>query len=101
MTLSAATMGNNLRLYTGPEYVRNGIKALGYPFFQSEDALDGSFVYDGASYDHIPLQYDLVTDEVHRPVRVHGAAVVRARDVADERPQQRRGVRMVQRTPHR
>jgi len=63
-TLSAKAMGSDLRLYTGAEYVRNGLRAVGNPFFQSEYPLDGSLVYDGATYDHIPIQYDLVTDEV-------------------------------------
>jgi len=64
LALSAGALGNDLRLYTGAEYVRNGINAIGYPFFQSEAPLDGSLMYDDAFYDHVPLQYDLVTDEV-------------------------------------
>ena len=58
------SLGNNFRLYTGAEYVRNGLRATGYPFFQSDSTLIGSLFYDGASYDNVPLQYDLVTDEV-------------------------------------
>lgn len=59
-----SSLGNNYRLYTGAEYVRNGLKANGHAFFQSDSTLAGSLFYDGATYDNIPLQYDLVTDEV-------------------------------------
>jgi hypothetical protein len=57
-------IGSNLRLFTGAEYIRNGQHAQGFPFFQSEQPLEGSVFYDGASYEHIPLQYDLVTGDV-------------------------------------
>jgi hypothetical protein len=63
-TLSQKEMGNNLRLYTGSEYIPNGQHALGYTFFQSDVPLDGSLLYDGAFYDHILLQYDLVAEEI-------------------------------------
>lgn len=63
-TVSKREMGNNLRLFTGAQYIRNGQHAQGYPFFQSDVPLDGALFYDGASYDHIPLQFDLVTGEV-------------------------------------
>ena len=43
---------------------------------------------------------DLVADEVHRPVRVERAPVDRARDVARQRPEQRRRVRRHERLGH-
>jgi len=64
VSIAQKQLGNNLRLFTGAEYIRNGQHAQGYPFFQSELPLDGSVLYDGASYEHIPLQYDLITGEV-------------------------------------
>jgi len=64
VSIAQKQLAGNLRLFTGAEYIRNGQHARGYPFFQSELPLDGSVIYDGASYEHIPLQYDLVTGEV-------------------------------------
>ncbi|HEY4206084.1 MAG TPA: hypothetical protein VGM31_04685 [Puia sp.] len=57
-------LGGNLRLFTGAEYIRNGQHAQGHPFFQSDIPLDGSASYDGANYENILLQYDLITGEV-------------------------------------
>jgi len=64
VNIAEKQLGNNLRLFTGAEYIRNGQHAQGYPFFLSESPLDGSVLYDGVSYEHAPLQYDLVTGEV-------------------------------------
>jgi len=64
VSIAQKQLAGNLRLFTGAEYIRNGQHAQGYPFFRSELPLDGSVLYDGASYEHIPLQYDLVTGEV-------------------------------------
>jgi len=64
VSIAEKQLGNNLRLFTGAEYIRNGQHAQGYPFFLSELPLDGSVLYDGVSYEHVPLQYDLVTGEV-------------------------------------
>ncbi|HVU58694.1 MAG TPA: hypothetical protein VHD83_26725 [Puia sp.] len=57
-------LGNNLRLFTGAEYIRNGQHAQGHPFFQSDQPMDGSLWYDGARYDHAALQFDLITGDV-------------------------------------
>jgi hypothetical protein len=57
-------LGSNFRLFTGAEYIRNGQHAQGFPFFLSELPLDGSVLYDGVSYEHVPLQFDLVTGEI-------------------------------------
>lgn len=64
VSIAEKQLGNNLRLFTGAEYIRNGQHAQGYPFFQSDLPLDGSVLYDGVSYEHVPLQYDLVTGDV-------------------------------------
>jgi hypothetical protein len=64
ISVAQRQLGTDLRLFTGAEYIRNGQHAQGFPFFQSEQPLDGSVLYDGASYEHVPLQYDLVTGDV-------------------------------------
>lgn len=52
------------RLYNGHEYIRNGINAKGFPFFLDDRLQPGTLVYDGIFYKDIPLQYDLVLDEL-------------------------------------
>jgi hypothetical protein len=57
-------MGQNSRLYTGAQYLRNNQRAKGTAFFGSDTFLPGSVYYNGALYRNIPLLYDLVSDEV-------------------------------------
>jgi len=64
VNIAEKQLASNLRLFTGAEYIRNGQHAQGSPFFLSELPMDGSVLYDGVSYEHVPLQYDLVTGEV-------------------------------------
>jgi hypothetical protein len=54
--------GPNSRLYIGAEYIRNGRKAKGSAFYQSDDPLKGTIYYNDALYPNISLQYDLVLD---------------------------------------
>jgi hypothetical protein len=80
VSIAQKQLGNNLRLFTGAEYIRNGQHARGYPFFQSELPLDGSVLYDGASYEHIPLQYDLITGEIITHDSINNANISLVRD---------------------
>ncbi|HEX4373138.1 MAG TPA: hypothetical protein VHZ50_07545 [Puia sp.] len=57
-------MGANSLLYNGPEYVRNGRRATGFPFFESDDMLTGSINYNGVDYRNVEMHYDLVSDQV-------------------------------------
>jgi hypothetical protein len=57
-------MGAASRLYTGSEYLGNGQRAKGSPFFLSDSPLPGSVVYQGEAYDNLDLQYDLLSGEV-------------------------------------
>ncbi len=52
------------QIYHGNEYIRNGQKALGFPFYESNDMLDGSIYYQGTGYPARKLYYDLVSDEI-------------------------------------
>jgi hypothetical protein len=75
VSIAQKQLGSNLRLFTGAEYIRNGQHAQGYPFFLSDQPLDGSLLYDGAYYDHTPLQFDLVTGDIVTPDAAAGASI--------------------------
>jgi hypothetical protein len=52
-------------LYNGPEYVdytQSG--TIGHQFFQQAEAQTGTITYSGATYQHVPLSYDLALDKV-------------------------------------
>ncbi|HVS95138.1 MAG TPA: hypothetical protein VHE54_01595 [Puia sp.] len=55
------------RLYNGYEYIRNGTPAKGFPFYDSDGLQKARLSYDGILYRDIPLEYDLVLDEVVIP----------------------------------
>ena len=57
-------IGDNAQIYHGDEYIRNGQKALGFPFFESNDLVEGSVYYQGTEYPQRKLYYDLIGDEL-------------------------------------
>lgn len=59
-----ATLGENSLLYVGAEYIRNGQRADGSPFFDSDTPLPGSVYYNGTLYQGLDLRYDLVSDQL-------------------------------------
>jgi len=74
-TFVERSLGNAIAMYTvsirDQALLFNGVesKALpepyeGFPFFGSEYVEPGSILYDGELYKNIPLQYDLVKDEL-------------------------------------
>jgi len=52
------------RLFNGREYIRNGINAKGFPFFEWDSLRPGSLTYDGILYHDIAMEYDLVSDQL-------------------------------------
>jgi hypothetical protein len=52
------------RLFNGREYIRNGIYAKGFPFFEWDSLRTGSLMYDGILYRDIAMEYNLVSDEL-------------------------------------
>lgn len=60
-------LGPDPRLYNGYEYIRNGIPAKGFPFFDSAALQTGTLTYDGIFYQDMPLEYDVVLDQVIIP----------------------------------
>jgi hypothetical protein len=57
-------LGPDSRLYNGHEYIGHGALAQGFPLFETDTFAMGSLSYDGALYSNIPMEYDLVLDEV-------------------------------------
>jgi hypothetical protein len=62
--LAHAELGPDSRLYNGHEYIRNGTPAKGFPFFDSDSLQPSTLAYDGILYHDMPIEYDLVLDEV-------------------------------------
>lgn len=59
--LYAARQGYGQRLYNGPEYVNYVRRYVrGHQFFGTAELQPATIDYDGATYHHIPLRYDLV-----------------------------------------
>jgi hypothetical protein len=51
-------------LYNGSEYLRSPTSTKGYPFFEWEEAVEGSLFYDGNLYQQVHMQYDMAKDEL-------------------------------------
>jgi len=51
-------------LYNGSEYVPIPEPYDGFPFFGSEYLEEGSIKYSGELFDNVPMQYDLVQDQL-------------------------------------
>ncbi|MBS1915065.1 MAG: hypothetical protein JST87_02245 [Bacteroidetes bacterium] len=58
------SLNENLHLYTGEEYIRNGQKLKGSPFFGSGGVSTGSVFYDGNLYEGVQIYYDLTHNEI-------------------------------------
>jgi hypothetical protein len=76
-------IGDNAQIYHGAEYIRNGQKALGFPFFESNDLLDGAVYYQGTLYPQRKIYYDLVADEVVTGNYANDAQISLSMDKAD------------------
>lgn len=69
-------IGESALLYNGSQYIRNGQKASGFPFFLSDSLLAGSVSYhDGICYRDLSLYYDLVSDELITNNFTHNALI--------------------------
>ena len=68
-------IGQSAELYNGAEYIRNGQKANGFPFFESNDQLPGDVSCQGIMYHDLRLQYDLVQDELITNNYQHSALI--------------------------
>ena len=76
-------IGDNAEIYHGKEYIRNGQKANGFPFFESDNFLAGWVSYQGTIYSNQNLYYDLVSDEIIIPNYTKNALIVLSSDKVD------------------
>lgn len=58
------SVGEGLPLYNGVQYIRNGEKTTGFPFFEAEEPITGSVTIHGVGVPDLPLQLDLVTGQL-------------------------------------
>ena len=57
-------IGDNAQIDHGVEYIRNGQKAIGFPYYESDSMLEGTVSYQGILYPDRKLYYNLVSDEL-------------------------------------
>jgi len=57
-------IGDNAQIYHGAEYIRNGQKSIGFPYFVSDNMQNGSVYYQGVLYSNVNLFYNLISDEL-------------------------------------
>jgi hypothetical protein len=76
-------IGPNAALFNGTEYIRNGQKATGFPFFESNDPVRGTVSYNGLLYPDARLQYDLVLDELITNNYQHDALIKLSKEKVD------------------
>lgn len=74
---------DNAAIYHGEEYIRNGLKANGFPFFESDQKLTGWISYMGITYFDRGLYYDMVSDEVVIPNYAGNALIALATEKTD------------------
>jgi hypothetical protein len=55
---------DNAQIYHGREFIRNGQKATGFPFYESDNLLRCSVFYQGTIYPNQMVYYNIVSDEL-------------------------------------
>lgn len=58
------TIGDNLPLYNGSEYIDYDTRINGHQYFGEGDYENGLINYDGLQYNGVPLIYDIVREKV-------------------------------------
>ncbi len=76
-------IGDNAEIYHGSEYIRNGIKAVGFPFFETDGMVPASVSYQGNTYFNLNLYYNLVSDEIIISNYAHNALIALPYDKID------------------
>jgi hypothetical protein len=76
-------IGDNAQIYHGREFIRNGQKATGFPFYESEDLLTGSIFYQGTKYPSQSVYYNIVSDELVTTNYPHNAFIVLSPEKVD------------------
>lgn len=76
-------IGDNAQIYHGSEFIRNGQKAIGFPFYESDNMIFGSISYQGTIYTNQNIYYNIVTDELITNNYSHNAFIVLAPEKVD------------------
>jgi hypothetical protein len=76
-------IGDNAQIYHGREFIRNGQKATGFPFFESDNLLVGSVSYQGTLYPGKNVYYNIVNDELITNNYLNNAFIVLAPEKVD------------------
>jgi hypothetical protein len=76
-------IGDDAQIYHGREYIRNGQKAIGFPFFESDNAAVGTIYYQGTAYPNQNIYYDLVLDQLITGNYTHNASITLAIEKVD------------------
>jgi hypothetical protein len=71
-----AGIGDDAQIYHGSEFIRNGQKSTGFPFYESDTLLTGYVSYQGTVYPARSLYYDLVFDQVITNNFAHNAFII-------------------------
>jgi hypothetical protein len=71
-------IGDNAQIYHGSEFIRNGEKAVGFPFYESDSMLTGMVSYLGTIYKNLNFFYNLVSDELVTNNYTHDALITLA-----------------------
>lgn len=74
--LYSKDMHRQANLYNGSEYLEPERTNDQHPYFQSDDWLNGSVLYDGDWYPNVPLQYDITQDIVITELHTNGNPLV-------------------------
>ena len=69
-------MGDNAQIYHGAEYIRNGQRAIGFPYYMSDNMLTGSISYQGVLYSDVSFFYNLVSDNLIINNYAHNALII-------------------------
>jgi len=64
LSLYYATVGENAHIYNGYEYMTPDRNIKGSPYFIADGPMSASLFYDDSYYLDIPVQYDMVRDQV-------------------------------------
>src|SRR5450432_3658622 len=76
-------IGDNAQIYHGTEFIRNGQKANGFPFYQSDNMIAGSVYYQGMTYPNQNIYYNIVSDELITNNYTKNAFIVLAPEKVD------------------
>jgi hypothetical protein len=57
-------MGGQALIYNGAAFIKYDPSIIGHAFFEKDSLRDGSVLFDGVWYRHMPMLYDIVADKL-------------------------------------